>query len=331
MDHENMHSQRRRLLASAGALALGARPLAGRANAAWPERSVKLIVPFTAGGPTDTMARLMADKMQEKWKQPVVVDYKPGGGTILGTQYVVRAPADGYTLGMAISALMINPALQSNLPYDTRRDLTGVTQIAMSHYGVFAHPSMPFDDAAGLIAYAKQNPGKLSFATPGVGTGTHLAGELLNRMAGIDMVHVPYKGSSPAQQDVVGGRVPLLFDVLFSVMPLVKDKRLKAIALASPRRAANEPQIGLLSDVVPGFSAMSYIGIIAPSGVPQPLLQQISGDMAQTVKSAEFKARLAQLGSEAVGSSAQTYNEVIASEIGKWSRVVKDANIRLEL
>ena len=331
MDHENMHSQRRRLLASAGALALGALPLAGRANAAWPERSVKLIVPFTAGGPTDTMARLMADKMQEKWKQPVVVDYKPGGGTILGTQYVVRAPADGYTLGMAISALMINPALQSNLPYDTRRDLTGVTQIAMSHYGVFAHPSMPFDDAAGLIAYAKQNPGKLSFATPGVGTGTHLAGELLNRMAGIDMVHVPYKGSSPAQQDVVGGRVPLLFDVLFSVMPLVKDKRLKAIALASPHRAANEPQIGLLSDVVPGFSAMSYIGIIAPSGVPQPLLQQISGDMAQTVKSAEFKARLAQLGSEAVGSSAQTYNEVIASEIGKWSRVVKDANIRLEL
>lgn len=330
MEQTIQHSQRRRLLASAGAMALGTLPLAGRANTAWPDRPVKLIVPFTAGGPTDTMARLVAEKMQEKWKHPVIVDYKPGGGTILGTQFVARAPGDGYTLGMAISALMINPALQSSLPYDTRKDLTGVTQIALSHYGVFAHSSMPFDDAAGLVAYARANPGKLSFATPGVGTGTHLAGELLNRMAGLDMVHVPYKGSAPAQQDVVGGRVPVLFDVLYSVMPLVRDKRLKAIALASPHRAASEPQIGLLSEVVPGFSAMSYIGIIAPSSLPHPLLQKISGDIAQAVKSAEFKARLTQLGSEAVGSSPQTYNEVIATEISKWTRVVKDANIQLE-
>ena len=329
MEQTIQHSQRRRLLASAGAMALGTLPLAGRANTAWPDRPVKLIVPFTAGGPTDTMARLVAEKMQEKWKHPVIVDYKPGGGTILGTQFVARAPGDGYTLGMAISALMINPALQSSLPYDTRKDLTGVTQIALSHYGVFAHSSMPFDDAAGLVAYARANPGKLSFATPGVGTGTHLAGELLNRMAGLDMVHVPYKGSAPAQQDVVGGRVPVLFDVLYSVMPLVRDKRLKAIALASPHRAASEPQ-GLLSEVVPGFSAMSYIGIIAPSSLPHPLLQKISGDIAQAVKSAEFKARLTQLGSEAVGSSPQTYNEVIATEISKWTRVVKDANIQLE-
>ena len=330
MEILNQNSQRRQWLASAGALALGALPMAARSSETWPDRPVKLIVPFTAGGPTDTMARLIAERMQEKWKQPVVVDYKPGGGTILGTQFIARAPSDGYTLGMAISALMVNPALQQNLPYDTRRDITGVSQIAMSHYGVFAHPSMPFDDAAGLVAYAKQNPGKLSFATPGVGTGTHLAGELLNRMAGIDMVHVPYKGSAPAQQDVVGGRVPVLFDVLYSVMPLVKDKRLKAIALASPYRAASEPQIGLLSEVVPGFSAMSYIGVIAPASLPKPLLQRISTDIAETVKSPEFKARLAQLGSEAVGSSAQTYNDVIASEISKWTRVVKDANIRLE-
>lgn len=330
MEILNQNSQRRQWLASAGALALGALPMAARSSETWPDRPVKLIVPFTAGGPTDTMARLIAERMQEKWKQPVVVDYKPGGGTILGTQFIARAPSDGYTLGMAISALMVNPALQQNLPYDTRRDITGVSQIAMSHYGVFAHPSMPFDDAAGLVAYAKQNPGKLSFATPGVGTGTHLAGELLNRMAGIDMVHVPYKGSAPAQQDVVGGRVPVLFDVLYSVMPLVKDKRLKAIALASPYRAASEPQIGLLSEVVPGFSAMSYIGVIAPASLPKPLLQRISADIAETVKSPEFKARLAQLGSEAVGSSAQTYNDVIASEISKWTRVVKDANIRLE-
>lgn len=321
---------RRGLLAAAGALALPALPFRALAQAAWPDKPVKLIVPFTPGGPTDTLARLVAEKLQELWKQPIVVDYKAGGGTILGTQFVARSPADGYTLGMAISALMINPSLQPSLPYDTKKDLTGVSQLALSHFGVFAHPSMPFDDAAGLIAYAKQNPGKLSYATPGIGTGTHLAGELLCKMAGIEMVHVPYKGSAPAQQDVIGGRVPLLFDVMFSVMPFVRDKRLKAIALASPRRAASEPQIGLIADAVPGFSAMSTIGIIAPAGLPQPLLQKISAGVAQAVKSPAVTDRMAQLGTEAVGSTAEAYNATIAAEIDKWSRVVKEANIKPE-
>jgi tripartite-type tricarboxylate transporter receptor subunit TctC len=306
-------------------------PLARRAPGdAWPDKPVKLIVPFTAGGPTDTVARLLATQLQATWKQPVVVDYKPGAGTVLGTALVAKAPADGYTLGMAISALTINPSLQANLPYDTRKDIVGVSQVAQAHFGLFAHPSLPVNTVPELIAYAKKNPDALSFATPGAGTGTHLAGEMLAHMAGIHMVHVPYKGSAPAQQDVIGGRVPLLFDILYSSMPFVKDKRLKVIALSSPKHAVSNPEIPLIADTVPGFSAMSSIGVIAPAGLPPALLQKISADIAQAVRSAEMGARMAQLGLEPVGSSAEQYNLQIRQEIDKWAGIVKTANIKIE-
>jgi len=295
----------------------------------WPTRPIKLIVPFAPGGPTDTIARLLAQGLQALWGQSVVVDYKPGGGTIIGTQYVAGSEPDGYTLGMAISAHMINPSLQPSLPYDTKKDLAGVSQVALSHFGLFAHPSFPADTVAGLIEHARKHPGTVSYATPGTGTGTHLAGEMLNHMAGLDMVHVPYKGSAPAQQDVIGGRVPLLFDVMFSAMPFVKDKRLKAIALASPQRAASAPDIPLIAETVPGFSAMSFIGVIAPSGLPKPLLHRISADIGRTVKSAALTERMIALGMEPVGSSSEAYDAVIGQEIDKWNKVVKTAGIKL--
>jgi tripartite-type tricarboxylate transporter receptor subunit TctC len=307
----------------------GAAPAGQAAAGGWPTRPVKLIVPFAPGGPTDTIARLLAQGLQALWNQSVVVDYKPGGGTIIGTQHVAASEPDGYTLGMAISAHMINPSLQPSLPYDTRKDLVGVSQVALSHFGLFAHPSFPADTVAALIEHARKNPGTVSYATPGTGTGTHLAGEMLNHMAGLDMVHVPYKGSAPAQQDVIGGRVPLLFDVLFSAMPFVRDRRLKAIALASPQRAASEPDIPLIAETVPGFSAMSFIGVIAPSGVPRRLLQQISGDIGRTVKSPALTERMMALGMEPVGSSSAEYDAVIGAEIEKWNKVVKAAGIKL--
>ncbi len=296
----------------------------------WPTRPVKLIVPFTSGGPTDTVARLVATQLQTLWKQPVVLDYKPGAGTVLGTQTVVKAPPDGYTLGMAITALTINPSLQGNLPYDTAKDLVGVSQVAQAHFGLFAHPSLPVNNMAELIAYGKKNPDALSFATPGTGTGTHLAGEMLSHRAGIRMVHVPYKGSAPAQQDVIGGRVPLLFDVLFSSMPFVKDNRLKVIALSSPKRAVSNPDIPLIAETVPGFSAMSAIGIIAPAGVPPALIQRISADIAQAVRTPEVSQRMAQLGMEPVGSTAEQYTGQIRQEMDKWANVIKAAGIKIE-
>jgi tripartite-type tricarboxylate transporter receptor subunit TctC len=318
----------RRLLLAALCATLA--PVAAQAQDAWPDKPVKLIVPFTAGGPTDTVARLLATQLQALWKQPVVVDYRPGAGTVLGTSVVAKAPADGYTLGMAISALTINPSLQANLPYDTKKDLVGVSLVAQAHFGLFAHPSLPVNTIPELIAYAKKNPDALSFATPGAGTGTHLAGEMLAHLAGIKMVHVPYKGSAPAQQDAIGGRVPLLFDILYSSMPFVKDKRLKVIALSSPKRAVSNPEIPLIADTLPGFSAMSSIGVIAPAGLPPALLHKISADVASVVRSEEMAARMGPLGLEPVGSSSEQYNAQIRQEIDKWAGVIKAAGIKME-
>ncbi len=285
-------------------------------------------MPFTAGGATDTVARLIALQLQAAWKQPVIVDYKLGAGTTLGMNVVAKSSADGYTLGMAISAFTINPSLIPNMPYDTLRDMVGVAQVVQAHFDLFAYPSLPVNTIPELIAYARQNPEKLSFATPG--TGTHLAGEMLSHMAGIKMVHIPYKGGAPAQQDVIGGRVPLLFDVLYSLMPFVKDGRMKVIALTSPSRAAANPEIPLISETVPGFSAMSIIGVVTPAGLPPALLSKISADIGQAVRTQEVTARMAQLGIEPVGSTSEQYNAVIRQEIDKWSRVIKTSGIKIE-
>jgi tripartite-type tricarboxylate transporter receptor subunit TctC len=324
------HFSPRRVFLMAAAMLLAPTFVAAQAVDAWPDKPVKLIVPFPPGGPTDTVARIISTGLQTLWKQPVVVDYKPGAGTTLGTNLVAKSTADGYTLGMAITALTINPSLQPNLPYDTKKDLVGVSQVAQAHFGLFAHPSQPFNNMQELIAYAKKNPNALSYATPGTGTGTHLAGEMLASMAGIRLLHIPYKGSAPAQQDMIGGRVPLLFDVLFSSMPFVKDNRMKVIALSSPKRAASSPEIPLIAETVPGFSAVSAIGIIGPAGMPPALLQKISADIGQVVRSAEVVSRMQQLGMEPVGSTSDQYTAQIRQDIDKWAAIVKSAGIKLD-
>ena len=324
------HFSPRRVFLMAVAMLLAPTFVAAQAVEAWPDKPVKLIVPFPPGGPTDTVARIISTGLQTLWKQPVVVDYKPGAGTTLGTNLVAKSTADGYTLGMAITALTINPSLQPNLPYDTKKDLVGVSQVAQAHFGLFAHPSQPFNNMQELIAYAKKNPNALSYATPGTGTGTHLAGEMLASMAGIRLLHIPYKGSAPAQQDMIGGRVPLLFDVLFSSMPFVKDNRMKVIALSSPKRAASSPEIPLVAETVPGFSAVSAIGIIGPAGMPPALLQKISADIGQVVRSAEVVSRMQQLGMEPVGSTSEHYTAQIRQDIDKWAAIVKSAGIKLD-
>lgn len=298
--------------------------------ASFPSKPVTLIVPNVPGGAIDLLARLLERQLNERWGQPVLVVYKPGAGTVLGTDFVAKSPPDGYTLGMAITAFTINPALQASLPYDTRRDLVGVAQVAQAHFGLFAHPSLPASTVPELIAYAQQHPDALSYATPGAGTGTHLAGEMLAHQTGIRMVHVPYKGSAAAQQDVIGGRVPLLFDVLFSSMPFVKDGRMKVIALSSPRRATSDPSIPLIAETLPGFSAMSSIGVIAPAGLPPALLERISRDIGQAVRTPEMSGRMTQLGMEPVGSSAAQYNARIREDLDTWARVVKTAGIKPE-
>lgn len=300
------------------------------ATAQWPTKPVKLMVPFSAGGPTDVIARLLAERLRTIWKQPVVLEYRAGGGTAIGTQYVAASPPDGYTLGVAVNAYFLQPVLIKDLPYDIKKDLTGVSYIARSHLGLYAPPSAPFNNMQEMIAYAKMNPGKLSYGMHGIGSTTHVAGELLNYMAGLNLVAIPYKGSVGAQQDVLGGRLPLFFDPTFSSEPFVKDGRMKVIALLSPTRVAGSPKVPVIAETLPGYEALSITGIIAPAGVPPALLKRISKDIAEAVKSPEVSQRMEQLGMEPIGSTPDEYNAVIDTEIKKWTAVVKKAGITIE-
>jgi len=297
----------------------------------FPAKPVRLVVPNSPGGGTDILARLLAQRLQEIWGgQAVIVDYKPGAGTVTGTEYVVKAAADGYTLGMSLSSLVINPSVRSNLPYDTLKDLVGVSITAISPNVITATPSLEANNIAELIALAKKNPGKLSFATAGTGSGLHMAGELLKMTAGIDMVHVPYKGSGPGYPDVMAGRVQLMIDPLFSSLPYIKTGKLKPLAVTSPERSASTPDIPALAETLPGFNVLSTNGVIAPAATPRPLVSRISADFAVAVRHPDTRKRMAEMGLEPVGSTPEQYQQFIRSEIEKWAKVVKFSGVRLD-
>ncbi|MDB5946562.1 MAG: transporter [Ramlibacter sp.] len=304
---------------------IAALPFAALAQdaAGWPTRPVRLIVPFAPGGATDAMARMLAQRMTLVWKQPVIVDNKPGAGTVIGTDAVAKAAPDGYTLGLVVSAHTINPSLRSKLPYDTLKDFAPVTQIGVQHMVIAANPSFPANNMAELIALAKKEPGKISYATSGAGTALHLGTELLKSKAGIDIVHVAYKGGAPAQQDVIGGQVPLLLDIYFSTSQFIKSGKLKAIAMLSPQRAAAAPNIPTVAETVPGVSALSTMGIIAPAATPRGIVAKASADLVKVIRSPEFSEHLQAIGVDPVGSTPEEYDSMIRADIAKWAPVVK--------
>jgi len=304
-------------------------PLAA-AGQQFPNKAVRLMVPFPPGGATDIIGRLVAAKMQEVWGQPVVVENKPGAGTVVGTEYVAKSAPDGYTLGMVVTAYVINPSLRTDLPYNTLKDLAGVTQVSVQHLVMAAHPSLPANNIPELIALAKKEPGKLAYATPGSGTAMHLSVEMLKTSAGVDLVHVPYKGGAPAQQDVMSGRVPILMDVLYAVQPLIKSGRIKVLALLSPQRAPESPEYPVVSESVPGVSALSLVGIVAPAATPRELVNRISGDIARQVKSSDLTERMKQQGMEPIGSSPEQFDALIRAEMEKWAKVVKQSGAKVD-
>jgi tripartite-type tricarboxylate transporter receptor subunit TctC len=296
----------------------------------YPAKPVRLMVPFPPGGATDIIGRLVAAKMQEVWVQPVVVENKPGAGTVVGTDYVAKSAPDGHTLGMVVTAFVINPSLRKDLPYDTLEDLAPVTHVSVQHLVMAAHPSLAANSIAELIALAKRNPGKLAYATPGSGTAMHLSVELLKTTAGIDLVHVPYKGGTPAQQDVLAGHVPILMDVLYAVTPLIKSGKIKVLALLSPQRAPESPEYPVVAEAVPGVSALSIVGIVAPGATPRDLVRRISADIARAVKSSDLTERMKQQGMEPVGSTPEQFDALIRSEIDKWAKVVKLSGAKVD-
>ncbi len=310
-----------RVMASVGCLAVGT--VAFAQTAPFPSRPVTIVVPNAPGGAIDILARLLEKNLSDKWKQPVLVVYKAGAGTVLGTDFVAKAPADGYTIGMVVTSHVINPSLRDNLPFDTLKDLAGVTMLATSPVVISAAPSLPVNNLKELIDLAKKQPGKISYASPGSGSSMHLGGELLKTNAGIYMVHIPYRGAAGAYPDVFSGRVDLLIDPLFSSLPHIKAGRLKPLAVFSPSRVGIAPTIPTAIETMPGVTVESVFGAVVASATPRDIVNKISADMAEAVKSPEIRARMAEVALTPVGTTPEQFDAFIKVEIAKWARVVK--------
>ena len=289
----------------------------------YPAKPVKIIVPYPPGGPVDILGRTMGAKLQEVWKQSVVVENKPGASTIIGTEAVVKASPDGYTIGLINTPIVINPGLYSKLPYDTVKDIAGISLLTINHIVLVANRSLQANNVAEVIELATKLPGKLRFASRGSGTSIHLAGALLNSRAKISLVHVPYKGMVPAQQDLLAGRVDLMFDVLQSALPQVQAGKLKVIAVASQKRTEFAPQYPVISETIPDFSVPSIMGLIAPRATPREVVRRIHSDAVASMKTPELSERIRKLYMDPVASSPEEFDNFIRTEIVKWAEVVK--------
>jgi tripartite-type tricarboxylate transporter receptor subunit TctC len=289
----------------------------------FPSKPVTIIVPNAPGGAVDILARLLEKNLSDKWKQPVIVVYKAGAGTVLGTDFVAKAPPDGYTVGMVVTSHVINPSLRTNLPFDTLKDLVGVTMLATSPVVISASPNLPANNLKELVALAKKQPGKLTYASPGSGSSMHLGGELLKTNAGVYMVHIPYRGSAGAYPDVFAGRVDLLIDPLFSSLPHIKTGRMKPIAVFSPTRVAIAPNIPTAVESMPGLTVESVFGAVVASATPRDIVKKLSADLAEAVQSPEIRARMADVGLTPAGTTPEQFDAFIRVEIVKWAKVVK--------
>lgn len=292
----------------------------------FPRAAVKIIVPFPPGGPTDNLGRQVATRLQERWKQPVLLDFKPGAGTVIGVDAVAKSAPDGLTLGMVNTSVAINPSLKKRLPYDTARDIVGVTQFADLQLAVVSRPDAPFKTVAQLLDYAKSNPGKLTYATAGAGSTPHLGMELLKREAGVDLLHVPMKGSAPAYTEVMASRIDLLIDPLFAVLPHTQAGKMNLLAtLGNSRvRGYDIPTVG---ETVKDFSVGAMLGLIAPAQTPRQIVAQIQSDIASILAEAEVRKRLEEQGMTVVGSTPAQFDAFIASEMKRWGRVIAEAKI----
>lgn len=328
-----MKSRRALVLSAliAGTLSLGT--AAVWAADAYPTKPIKLIVPFPPGGPTDIMGRVAAKIIADKLKQPVVVDNRPGAGGNLGTDVIAKAAPDGYTIGMGvISSLAIAPSLGPKLPFNVKTDFTPIGMVGIAKGAIVAHPSAPFNDLKGLITYAKANPGKLSYGSSGIGTSNHLAGEYLASLAGIDIVHVPYKGSSQLAQDLLGGQLPMSFESsLTSAAPNVQSGKLKAIAITSATRSTLLPNVPTVAEQgFPGFDVPTWLGLVGPANLPKDVLSSLNKALVEGLSSAETLEQFAKFGAEPRTSTPEQFADYIAAENLRWGKVIRDAKITID-
>jgi len=300
--------------------------------AGFPERPVRMIVPFAAGGGSDILSRAIGQKLTEGWGQQVVIDNRPDAGRNIGMEVGARASPDGHNLVMAYTGtIAINPSMYPKLPYDPVRDFAPITQVASAPMLLVVNPAVPAKSVKELIAYAKAHPRQLNYASAGNGTTPHLNGELFKSMAGVDMVHIPYKGGIGGQviTDLLSGRVQVYFVNMLAGIPHAKAGRLRGLAVTSSRRSPAMPEIPTLSEAgVPGYEALNWYGVLAPAGTPAPVVTRLNADFVRVLSAPEVKDRLAGEGAEAVGDTPAQFAAFIRTEIAKWSRLIKDAGIR---
>jgi tripartite-type tricarboxylate transporter receptor subunit TctC len=300
------------------------------AQGAWPAKPIRFVVPFPPGGPSDVVARIVAPRLQERLGQQVAVDNRPGAGTLIGSEFVARSPADGYTLFLGSIVHAINVSLYAKLPYDSLKDFTMITVLAATPNLLVVHPSLPVKSVRDLVALAKKRPGELSFASISNGSSSHLSGEMLKTAAGFDMQHVPYKGSPQAHADLLGGHVQLMFDSMLSVMPLVKSGRLRAIAVTSAKRSSVLPDVPSIAETVPGFDVVGWHGLMAPGGLPRPIVDRLYAETVKAINEPETRERFLQLGGTPGGMPPDDFLAYVRSEITKWAAAVKSSGARVD-
>lgn len=321
-------SQVRKILMAAGfGLAVAA---TARATAAYPEHPINIVVPFSPGGATDILARLLAERMAVKFHQSVIVENKPGAGTMIASNYVARAKPDGYTFLLAASSLGIAPSIYSKVDYDPVKDFTPVTQVASVVHVLEVNPALPVKTVGELIGYLKAHPGQISYASVGVGTSTQLEAELFKSAAGVKMEQIPYKGSSPALTDLVAGRVEVMFDAWASSGPFARSGKVRALAVTTEQPSPSVPGLPPIASAVPGFAAMPWLGLVAPAGTPAPVVDKIYRTVAEILQEPQVQAKFVSLGLDAIGSDPQTFGRFIAKDIQTWSKVAKEAHIRVD-
>jgi tripartite-type tricarboxylate transporter receptor subunit TctC len=307
-----------------------AMPAAAQDAANYPNRPIRLIVPFAPGGGLDISARLIGHKLTETWRQNVVVDSRPGAATIVGTEIASKAAPDGYTVLMITTTFAINPGLYAKLPYDAGKDFTPVTQLNSQPNVVVVTPSFAGKSVKDLIALAKAKPGELTFATPGAGSAPHLSAEMFQRAAGVTMVHVPYKGIPAAVTDVIGGRITMLFTTTISAAPHVNSGKLRAIAITSAKRQRSMPDVPTVGETLPGYRAEAFQGMLVPASVPAAVVNKLSAEVARIVKLPDVAQRFELDGAEGVGSTPAEFAAFLKAEMQKWSKVIRDAGIKAE-
>jgi len=290
----------------------------------YPTRPVKIVVPFAAGGPADNYARFVAQRLGDELKQPFVIDNKPGAGSIIGTDLVAKAPADGYTLLMMSNAHTVNESLIPNKPFALMKDFVGIAPVNYSSLMLVVHPSVPTKTVGELISLAKSRPGKINYASSGNGTPYHMAGELFKYMAGIDMTHVPYKGSSGARTDIVGGQVDVMFDAETTMTTLSREGKVRALATTGLTRSANLPDMPTVSESgVPKYEATIWLGLMAPRGTPSEIVNRLNAELRKIVNNPEVKAAWAKQGAVPMPMTVAEFEQYLNADIAKWANIVK--------